>query len=195
MSCLVDPLMRLCNKRDRVYLESRSRKEKAEMCFNHLDFNKDSYITFDEFMATEIELTEDNVHEVQAQFKKIDFDNNRRLTKDEYIEAFLDMTQMHSEDAFNLFVEAVLRSSPHSEKTLNKAGISTAPIESSDDESSEDEEAIAKAKKKKKKEKKKKEKKRHKMDIEAIMNGKGMDLAQRQTEKKKKKKHKKKKHH
>ena len=33
------------------------------------------------------------------------------------------------------------------------------------------------------------------MDIEAIMNGKGMDLAQRQTEKKKKKKHKKKKHH
>ena len=105
MSCLVDPLMRLCNKRDRVYLESRSRKEKAEMCFNHLDFNKDSYITFDEFMATEIELTEDNVHEVQAQFKKIDFDNNRRLTKDEYIEAFLDMTQMHSEDAFNLFVE------------------------------------------------------------------------------------------
>ena len=29
---------------------------------------------------------------------------------------------------------------------------------------------------------------RHKMDIEAIMNGKGMDLAQRQTEKKKRRK-------
>ena len=188
---MVDCLLRLCSKRDRVYLQTKTREEKAEMCFNHLDANHDKYLTFEEFMATEIELTPEAIAEVRDQFQKIDFDGNKKLTLSEYVEAFMSMTQMHSDESFDLLVTAILESKPHSEAALAKAGVVP------DESSSEDEapsESRAERKARKKKEKKKAKKLKSKQSIDALVNGHGTDLAtRRNAEGREGKKHKKKK--
>ena len=85
---------------------------------------------------------------------------------------------MHSDDSFNLFVEAVLNTKQHSHEALQKAGVTDIVILDADSNSNgEDKESAKERKKRKKKEKKKKRKTKERASIAALMEGRGTDLA------------------
>ena len=175
--------------KDRVYLESKSREEKARMAFKHLDKSHDGKISFKEFLATDVELTDESIEQAREEFDGIDEDGNKRLSEDEYVKYLLQSTKVHSDKAFDTLIASIMRSGHVSEKKLDKLGVES---ESEEESSSEDEETVRKRERAEVKAQRKKEKRENKAHMEALMSGQGTALARSEKQKRKKEKKQKK---